>query len=63
MNDVKGINHKNNSYILDTGSPHYVSFIEDNTNFDTYEEGKKIGAKDGFRAIFCILKYGLFRAK
>jgi glycosyltransferase involved in cell wall biosynthesis len=29
----------------------------------TYEEGKKIGAKDGFRAIYCILKYGLFRAK
>jgi glycosyltransferase involved in cell wall biosynthesis len=28
----------------------------------TYEEGKKIGWKDGFRAIFCILKYGLFRA-
>jgi glycosyltransferase involved in cell wall biosynthesis len=28
----------------------------------TYEEGKKIGAKDGFRAIFCILKYGLFKA-
>jgi glycosyltransferase involved in cell wall biosynthesis len=27
-----------------------------------YEEGKKIGWKDGFRAIFCILKYGLFRA-
>lgn len=28
----------------------------------TYEEGKKIGWKDGFRAIYCILKYGLFRA-
>jgi glycosyltransferase involved in cell wall biosynthesis len=27
-----------------------------------YDEGKKIGWKDGFRAIFCILKYGLFRA-
>ena len=26
----------------------------------TYEEGKKIGWKDGFRAIWCILKYGLF---
>ena len=25
----------------------------------TYEEGKKIGAKDGFRAIYCIIKYGL----
>ncbi len=27
----------------------------------TYEEGKKIGWKDGIRAIYCILKYGLFR--
>jgi glycosyltransferase involved in cell wall biosynthesis len=24
----------------------------------TYEEGKKIGWKDGFRAIYCIVKYG-----
>lgn len=24
----------------------------------TYQEGKKIGWKDGFRAIYCILKYG-----
>ena len=29
----------------------------------TYEEGKKIGWKDGFRAIYCILKYGLFKMK
>ncbi|MBS1652951.1 MAG: glycosyltransferase family 2 protein [Bacteroidetes bacterium] len=29
----------------------------------TYEEGKKIGWKDGFRAIYCILKYGMFKAK
>jgi glycosyltransferase involved in cell wall biosynthesis len=27
----------------------------------TYEQGKKIGWKDGFRAIYCILKYGLFK--
>jgi len=27
----------------------------------TYEEGKKIGWKDGFRAIICILKYNLFK--
>lgn len=25
----------------------------------TYEEGKKIGWKDGFRALFCLLKYTL----
>jgi glycosyltransferase involved in cell wall biosynthesis len=29
----------------------------------TFEEGKKIGWKDGVRAIYCILKYGAFRAK
>ncbi len=27
----------------------------------TYEEGKKIGWKDGVRALYCILKYGLFK--
>jgi hypothetical protein len=27
----------------------------------TYEEGKKIGLKDAFRAVYAILKYGLFR--
>lgn len=27
----------------------------------TYEEGKKIGWKDGFRAIYCILKYGALK--
>jgi glycosyltransferase involved in cell wall biosynthesis len=26
----------------------------------TYKEGKKIGWKDGFRAIYCIIKYNLF---
>ncbi len=26
----------------------------------TYEDGKKIGWRDGFRAIYCILKYNLF---
>jgi len=27
----------------------------------TYEEGKKIGWRDGIRAIYCMFKYGLFR--
>lgn len=26
----------------------------------TFDEGKKIGWKDGFRAIYCILKYNIF---
>lgn len=29
----------------------------------TYAEGKKINWRDGFRALWCILKYGLFRVK
>jgi glycosyltransferase involved in cell wall biosynthesis len=29
----------------------------------TYEEGKKIGWKDGVRAIYCIMKYGLGRTR
>lgn len=28
----------------------------------TYLEGKKISWKDGFRAIYCILKFNLFRS-
>jgi putative flippase GtrA len=28
----------------------------------TYAEGKKIGARDGFRALYCILKYNLHKA-
>jgi glycosyltransferase involved in cell wall biosynthesis len=27
----------------------------------TYEEGKKIGMKDAFRALYCIIKYNVFR--
>ena len=30
-------------------------------NGRTYDEGKKIGWKDGFRAIYCIIKYNLKR--
>jgi len=29
----------------------------------TYEEGKKINWKDGFRALYCMLKYGLLKMK
>jgi glycosyltransferase involved in cell wall biosynthesis len=29
----------------------------------TYREGKKINWKDGFRALYCILKYGVLKVK
>ena len=28
----------------------------------TYDEGKKIGWKDGVRALYCIVKYGVRRS-
>ena len=33
-----------------------------NYNGRGYDEGKKINWKDGFRALYCILKYGFLRA-
>jgi hypothetical protein len=27
----------------------------------TYEEGKKIGWRDGFRALYCIVKYRFYK--
>ena len=29
----------------------------------TYDEGKKIGWKDGVRAVYCIVKYGVRRPR
>jgi glycosyltransferase involved in cell wall biosynthesis len=43
---------KTGCVIYEVGIPYYGR---------TYEEGKKIGWKDGFRAIYCVLKYNLFR--
>jgi len=43
---------RNGSVIYEIGIPYYGR---------TYAEGKKIGWRDGFRAIYSILKYNLFR--
>lgn len=43
---------KTNARIFEVGISYYGR---------TYDEGKKIGWKDGFRAIYCIVKYNLFR--
>jgi len=32
-------------------------------NGRTYDEGKKIGLKDAFRALYCIIRYGLFTGR
>jgi diaminopimelate epimerase len=42
MNDVNGIEQTGKDYVLDTGSPHYVRFIEDIKDFPVYKEGYAI---------------------
>lgn len=42
MIDVEQINERENSFVLNTGSPHYVQFVSEVKNYDVYENGKKI---------------------
>ena len=45
----------------DDGSPLRIYEVGISYYGRTYEEGKKIGWRDGMRAIWCIIKYGLRR--
>lgn len=67
---VKGLTLKENRFGFEPEVTAKISRIKNIRIYEvgisyygrTYEEGKKIGWKDGFRAIYCILKYGLFKA-
>lgn len=67
---IKGISFKENRFGFEPEVTAKISRIENIRIYEvgisyygrTYAEGKKINWKDGFRAIFCILKYGLFKA-
>ncbi|WP_439881358.1 diaminopimelate epimerase [Pontibacter sp. MBLB2868] len=50
MNDVSGIEELGNDYYLNTGSPHYVRFVDDVEELDVYEEGRAIRYNDRFTA-------------
>ena len=68
---IKGMNLKEKRFGFEPEVTAKVSRIKDVRIYEvgisyygrTYEEGKKIGWKDGFRAIFSILKYNLFDRK
>jgi len=42
MADVDQIKKYRQVYVLDTGSPHYVKFVEDVANLNVFKEGSKI---------------------
>jgi diaminopimelate epimerase len=42
LQNVSGIKKYSDAYILNTGSPHFIKFVEDIDKIDVFEEGKKI---------------------
>lgn len=50
MNDVNGVEMNEQFSFLNTGSPHYVAFVNEVENFNVFEEGKKIRNNARFKA-------------
>ena len=50
MNDVKEVELHSDFSFLNTGSPHYVAFVNDVRNYNVFEEGKKIRNNSRFKA-------------
>lgn len=49
MKEVKDIEHNSNYFFLNTGSPHYVSFVKNVKSTDVYNEGRRIRYNERFR--------------
>lgn len=68
---IKGINLRENRFGFEPEVTAKISRIKGIRIYEvgisyygrTYAEGKKINWKDGFRALYCIMKYGFFRLK
>ena len=68
---IKGLNLKEKRFGFEPEVTAKMSRTEDVRIYEvgisyygrSYDEGKKIGWRDGFRAIYCILKYNLFSKK
>ena len=68
---IKGINLRENRFGFEPEVTAKISRIKGIRIYEvgisyygrTYAEGKKINWKDGFRALYCIMKYGLFKLK
>ncbi len=49
MNDVSDISSLNNSYFLNTGSPHHVEFVNNIDSIDVYNKGKEIRYSERYK--------------
>ncbi|MCD4773603.1 MAG: diaminopimelate epimerase [Bacteroidales bacterium] len=48
LNDVKNIKFHEGNYFINTGSPHYIKFVDDIINYNVISEGKKLRHKTNF---------------
>lgn len=51
MNDVKSIEQIGLDYYLNTGSPHYVRFVDDAEQLDVFEEGRAVRYNERFSEV------------
>lgn len=49
MNDVKDVVSTGGDEVINTGSPHFIRFINNVTGFPVYDEGKKVRYADTFK--------------
>ncbi|MEI2760015.1 MAG: diaminopimelate epimerase [Bacteroidia bacterium] len=50
MSDVLEIKKHNGNFVLNTGSPHYVKFVDDTEKIDVVKEGRRIRNNSTFKA-------------
>ncbi|EAY25842.1 diaminopimelate epimerase [Microscilla marina] len=51
MGDVQTVENNLDHYFLDTGSPHYVQFVNNLPQFDVFAEGKSIRYNERFKEV------------
>ncbi|HEY0299459.1 MAG TPA: diaminopimelate epimerase [Arachidicoccus sp.] len=49
MHDVSNVDFVNSSFVLNTGSPHYVKFVEEVKKMNVAEEGRKIRYSEAYK--------------
>lgn len=50
MTDVKSVENGSDFYYLNTGSPHYVTFVKDVKSVNVFEEGRAVRYNNRFKA-------------
>ncbi len=50
MNNVSNIKGNNNTFFLDTGSPHHIEFVENVSEINVHNKGKEIRYSDKYKS-------------